>query len=176
MAKKSWRRDPHTGLPIGRDPTTEIPLDRLPEEYLTDAGDFDRSAFPGPSCDLFNLWAILGAIATVARFPNVYDFKRRVLAPCSSYFHLHQIVDDDGKVLGYVTRTNSAQEGARIYRAAKRARQLAGKRVTDVSGGSGTNLAGSSQVIDRDARADRGAGKRGRSRDTPGVASIRAPL
>lgn len=152
MAKKSWHRDPHTGLPIGRDPTTGIPLDRFPEEYLTDAGDFDRSAFPGPGCDLFNL----GAIATVARFPNVYDFKRRVLAPCSSYFHLHQIVDDDGNVLGYVTRTNSAQEGARVYRAAKRARQLAGKRVTDVSGGSGTNLAGSSQTEEQESGAAQG--------------------
>ena len=133
MAKKPWRRDPPTGLPIGRDPTTGIPRARLPEEYLTDAGDFDRSAFPGPPCDLFSL----GAVAAALDGPNVYDFKRRQLAPCSSYFHLFQIVDGAGTVLGYVTRTNSAQEGERKYRAAAGARQLAGKRVTEVSGGSG---------------------------------------
>jgi hypothetical protein len=81
----------------------------------------------------------------------VYDFKRRQLAPCSSYFHLFQIVDEAGTVLGYVTRTNSAQEGERKYRAAAGARQRAGKRVTDVSAGSGGsvgNLAGNSRPIE----------------------------
>lgn len=131
MAKKSWRRDPHTGLPVGRDPTTGIPIDRLPEEYLTDTGGFDRSAFP--DCDLFSL----RAIATAAGFPSMYDFKRRQLAPCSSYFHLHQIIDDEWNVLGYITRTNSAEEGKRAYRAAAKVRQLAGKRIEwDVSSGS----------------------------------------
>ncbi|MGH8578349.1 MAG: hypothetical protein ACREXJ_15845, partial [Gammaproteobacteria bacterium] len=88
---------------------------------MTDAGEFNRSLFQ--DCDLFDV----RSIATIGSFGRVDHWKARALAPCSSYFHLHQLTDDDGRVIGYATHTQSAQWGGLEYRKAARNRKLAGK-------------------------------------------------
>ena len=119
MSKGPWKRCQTTGIRIAL----------LPDRYKV-GGDFDRSQFP--DCDLFDL----RTIAAAAGLPRVDDFKRRVMTDPTSPIHLWPIYDDFG-VLGWATATNSAEQGGRNYRSAASARQLAGKRVTEVSGGSG---------------------------------------
>jgi hypothetical protein len=120
MSRKAWKRCPITGIPVAR-------LKELPVVFLADDDTFDPWSLE--DCDLFD-W---GGIAAAAGFTNVYDFKRRALAPCSSYFHLHQLKsdewpDDDKWPLGIATTQHSAEIGGQRYRAAMTARQLAGKR------------------------------------------------
>lgn len=121
MSKGPWKRCPVSGITLVKLQGTD---------HLSNRGEFKASEFP--DCDLF----ADRTIASTAGFGRVDHWKDRALAPGSSYFHLHRIEDDEGRVLGYATAQNSAEQGGINYRCAAKDRQLSGKRASwDVTSG-----------------------------------------
>ena len=115
MSKGVWTRCPISGISMAKLEQTD---------FLSAGREFKTWLFP--DCDVFDE----RSIAALAGFGERIDnFKARALAPGSSYFHLHPLTDDDGRVLGYATHTTSAGAGAAAYRGAAKARQAAGKRL-----------------------------------------------
>lgn len=135
MSKHPWRRCSVSDISLAKLQFSDAMRD--------DETGIDTSLFP--DCDLFNT----RLIAQAAGFGQRVDhWSTRAL--CGSFFHLNPItaVNSTGHeyVIGWATHTQSAQWGGLEYRKAARDRQLAGKRVTDVSGGA--NLAVDSQPIE----------------------------
>lgn len=121
MSRKEWKRDPVTGIPIGR-------LRASDHADFYDAFKSERY----PDCDIFSL----PEIALTAGFTRVYDFRSRALTDPASHFHLYPLIGGDGEILSYATNTTSAQAGGENYRQAASSRMLSGRKPTDVSNGS----------------------------------------
>lgn len=114
MSKKSWNRDPLTGL------SAEVDI----------KGDV-RKQFP--DCNLF----AQNSIAAAAGFKSVYYF-RRLVDDNPELIHAHRIKDVRGVTVGLASATNSAQAGGdnlRAKAAASHRRNLKQFR-TDPSSGS----------------------------------------
>ncbi|MFZ2541130.1 MAG: hypothetical protein WAW75_05070 [Gallionella sp.] len=97
-------------------------------DFASFQGDFKKESFQ--DCNLYgtrNIFSHAG-FTRADKFIDALDV--------GSHWHLHQIINDDGKILGYVTHINSAQAGGENYRIAARQRMVAGKKITDVSSGS----------------------------------------
>jgi len=133
MSRKKWKREPLTGVSIKQLEVTD---------WLSFSYEFKAKAFP--DCNVYDV----STIANLAGFSRPDHFKSRALTDNSSYFHLHPVVSDEEKLLAYCynrkekiltycTHVDSAKAGGEAYRKAANARMKAGKKITDVSGGSG---------------------------------------
>jgi len=96
--------------PTIRCPVTGIPVKRLDERYLDDDGKFNTAAYS--DCNLYDK----ASIAAAAGYSVRYYFEV-VVTDGTSSFHLHQIKQQNGRVVGYATHDNSAEFGRKQHRA-----------------------------------------------------------
>gem|GEM_PF-4940258 len=133
MSRGKWKREPLTGVRLKTLEGTDC---------MNGCGEFRADDFP--DCNVYDV----STIANLAGFSRPDHFKSRALTDNSSYFHLHPVVSDEEKLLAYCynrkekiltycTHVDSAKAGGEAYRKAANARMKAGKKITDVSGGSG---------------------------------------
>lgn len=109
MAQGKWKREPITCIPVMQ----------IADCYLNDDGVFDTSKYP--DCNLFG-------DHNIADFLNLRTDKFKDAREVGSCWHLHLIKNDEGKITGSTTHTNSATWGyEKNYKPAAKKRMLAGK-------------------------------------------------
>lgn len=123
MSKGDWKREP----------ITDIPVMQIPEHYLKD-GVFDTSSYSDSN---------LFGDRNFAAFLGLRLDKFQEMISVGSHFHTHPIKAENGSVIGNITHVNSATWGyEENYKPAAKQRMLAGKKPTDVSFGSETEISG----------------------------------
>jgi hypothetical protein len=94
MSKRKWIRDELTGLPEGRDLNKQ-----------------DVLSAQAMGCDIL----AVNSFAAVARYTPRHFTK--IFHDSRSFFHAIPLHDDDGRIAGYATQTESAYAGGMIARA-----------------------------------------------------------
>jgi hypothetical protein len=132
MSKAKWDICPLIGI-------SKKALGR--SDYANNQGEFNHDKYPLSDCDLLDV----RSIAHAAGYSRVDNFLRAVekdmeTNPSSPAIHLHRLEGDNEKTLIYATHTTSAEWGGKNLRRVGEERQKTGKKITDVSGGSATDI------------------------------------
>lgn len=112
MARGPWRRDPLTGLPLGK-------LEQVDEQYLDDDGTLNVDLFP--DCDVFNV----SSASAVAFGAQVNVAKSRDSMLNDPRFHFYPITDPEGRLISLATNCVSAGYVGEICRSENEERRRA---------------------------------------------------